>query len=207
MRGEGIPTEIVLRSCSLRPFAEADAPSLQRHADDEQVWLNLRDRFPHPYMLEDARSWIEIVAELPEGTHFAIDVGGECVGTVGIVLQTDVHRRSAEIGYWLGRAFWGRGIATDVVRAVTSHGFFSFGLVRVFASVFATNPASARVLEKAGYALEGRMRSAVVKDGVLMDALLYACVTEGGIPTNVVPPTAPVPFSGPFSSSRRGRRR
>jgi [ribosomal protein S5]-alanine N-acetyltransferase len=207
VRGDAIPTEIVLPSCTLRPFREEDAPSLQRHANDEEVWLALRDRFPHPYMLEDARSWIEIVAGMPEGTHFAIVVSGECVGTVGIVLQTDVHRRSAEIGYWLGRAVWGRGIATEVVRAVTMHGFHSFGLVRLFANVFATNAASARVLEKAGYALEGRMRNAVVKDGVLMDALLYACVTEGGVPANVVPPTAPVPLSGPFSSSRRGRRK
>ncbi len=201
---EDVPTTLRLERCTLRPFRASDDVSLARHADDEGVWLHLRDRFPNPYTLEDARSWIELAASYPEGTHFAIDVGGEAIGAAGIVLQTDVHRRSAEIGYWLGRAYWGRGIATDVLKALTVHAFETFGLVRVFAAVFDNNPASARVLEKAGYELEGRMRSAVIKDGILMDALLYARIAPA-LPSRI-PPSVPVPFSGPFSSSRRGRR-
>lgn len=203
-----VPTTLVLPRCTLRPFRAADDASLARHADDFDIWVHMRDRFPNPYTLEDARAWIELVQSYPDGTHFAVDVGGEAVGAVGYVLQTDVHRRSAEIGYWLGRPLWGRGLATEIVVAVTKHAFEVYGLVRLFAAVFENNPASGRVLEKAGYAFEGRLRKSVVKDGVLMDSLLYACVADRPAiaPTTNVPPSIPVPFSGPFSSSR-GRRR
>jgi ribosomal-protein-alanine N-acetyltransferase len=201
-----VPTSIILRRCALRPFRAADVASLVHHADDHEVWRSLRDRFPHPYTEEDAQSWIELVASYPEGTHFAVDVGGQAVGSIGLVPQTDVHRRSAEIGYWLGRDVWGRGIATEIVRAVTEHGFESLGLVRVFATVFANNPASGRVLEKAGYALEGRLRCSVIKDGVTMDSLLYARVAEAPRASRM-PPTVDVPLSNPFSVFRRGTRR
>lgn len=203
---EGVPDTIVLRRCALRPFRPTDVDALVRHADDHEVWIHLRDRFPHPYTEEDARSWIDLVATYPVGTHFAIDVGGQAVGSIGLVPQTDVHRRSAEIGYWLGRDAWGRGIATEAVRAVTEHGFEAFGLVRVFAAVFANNPASGRVLEKAGYELEGRLRSSVVKDGILMDSLLYARVAPAPRPSRL-PPTVDVPLSNPFSVYRRGTKR
>ena len=173
-----VPTSIPLPSGLLRPLRPGDVASLARHANDEGVWAHLRDRFPHPYTEEDARAWLEVAQGQPVGTHFAIDVGGEAIGSVGLVLQSDVHRRSAELGYWLGRAFWGRGIATEVVRAVTTHAFEAYGLVRVFAVVFANNPASERVLAKAGWTREGRLRKAVVKQGVLLDALLWAAVDE-----------------------------
>lgn len=173
-----VPTTIPLTTCLLRPFRHGDVGSLARHANDERIWLHLRDRFPHPYTEDDARAFLDVATSYPEGTHFAIDVGGEAVGSVGLVLQADVHRRSAELGYWLGCAHWGRGIATEAVRAVTEHAFSVFGLVRVFAVVFAQNPASERVLAKAGFCLEGRLRKAVVKNGALLDALLWARVDE-----------------------------
>lgn len=173
-----VPTTIPLATCTLRPFRPGDAASLARHANDEGVWIHLRDRFPHPYTEDDALAFVDVVASHPAGTHFAIDVRGEAVGSVGLVIQSDVHRRSAELGYWLGRAFWGRGIATDVVRAVTAHAFTAHGLVRLFAVVFANNPASERVLAKAGWSLEGRLRKAVVKNGALLDALLWATVAD-----------------------------
>ena len=111
-------------------------------------------------------------------TDFAIEVGSEAVGAIGIAIGDDIFRRSAELGYWLGRSFWGRGIASSAVRAVTEHAFGRFDLNRLHAGVFAWNPASARVLEKAGYLLEGRLRSAVTKDGRMTDQLLYA-ITRG----------------------------
>jgi [ribosomal protein S5]-alanine N-acetyltransferase len=164
--------------CRLRPFRRDDDTSIAHHADDRAVWINLRDRFPSPYHLEDARDWLGMVVGQTPSTDFAIEVEGHAVGSVGITLGADVFRRSAEIGYWLGRSFWGRGIASAAVRAVTEHAFEQFDLNRLHAGVFAWNPASARVLEKAGYVLEGRLRSAVTKDGRTTDQLLYAITRE-----------------------------
>ena len=140
--------------------------------------MNLRDRFPYPYTDRDARNWLDcIVGHQPE-TNFAISVAGEAVGGIGFILQPDVARRSVEIGYWLGEKFWGRGIATEAVVAVTDHAFANHDLCRVYAHVFEWNRASARVLEKAGYELEGRMRKSVTKDGQTIDQLMYAVVRE-----------------------------
>jgi RimJ/RimL family protein N-acetyltransferase len=105
-----------------------------------------------------------------------MEVNGEAVGGIGLEPQADVARRSAEIGYWLGEAYWGRGIATEAVRAVTDYGFAHGDLVRIYATVFEWNRASMRVLEKAGYQLEGRRRQAVTKDGQTIDDLLYAII-------------------------------
>ena len=167
-----------LAHAAIRPFARGDEASIARNANSRTVWRNLRDRFPHPYTLGDAHNWIEFLEASRPVTDWAIEVGGEAVGGIGITLQPDVFRRSAEIGYWLGEAHWGRGIATDALRATTEYVFAKFDLCRLYAGVFAWNPASARVLEKAGYAFEGRLRRAVVKDGETVDQLLYALVRE-----------------------------
>ena len=99
---------------------------------------------------------------------------GEAAGSIGFVVQPDVHRLSAEIGYWLGEAYWGRGIATEALRAVTAFAFEAHGLVRLFAGVFAWNTASMRVLEKAGYVREGVLTQSAIKDGRVIDQVLYA---------------------------------
>ena len=162
--------------CVLRQFRAADAASLARHANDRQVWLNLRDLFPHPYAIADAERYIaQVVDEMPV-TRFAIDIDGEAVGSVGLKLGSDIERRSAEIGYWLGQAYWGRGIVSAAVAAVTDYAFRELDLLRVFAVPFVRNPASARVLEKAGYQREGTMRCSAVKDGLIVDQYLYAAV-------------------------------
>ncbi len=164
---------IPLTRCTLRPWAAADAPALQRHADDREVWRNLRDRFPHPYTAADAELWLAWVMAQQPCTHWAIAVDGEAGGGIGFTLGEDVHERMAEVGYWLGRRFWGRGIATEALCAVTSHAFAAYDLERVEAHVFGWNAASVRVLEKAGYAREGCLRRAVVKDGEVTDLLIY----------------------------------
>jgi RimJ/RimL family protein N-acetyltransferase len=169
--------ELDLGLCLLRPFQPDDVASIVRYANDREVWRNLRDRFPHPYTPADADNWLRLVETLPAGSQFAITVGGAAVGGIGLHLQEDVHRRSAEIGYWLGRPFWGRGIATAAVRAMSGHAFALFDLCRLHALVFEWNPASRRVLERAGYTLEGRLRRSIVKDGQVIDAFLYAIVT------------------------------
>lgn len=164
--------------CTLRPFRPADAVSLAQHADNRQVWLNLRDLFPHPYTLADAEEYIaRVAAEVPV-TRFAIEVGHVAIGSVGLKLGSDIERRSAEIGYWLGEAYWGRGIMSAAVGAVTGYAHRELNLLRVFAVPFVRNPASARVLQRAGYQLEGTMRRSAVKDGEVLDQYLYAAVRE-----------------------------
>jgi ribosomal-protein-alanine N-acetyltransferase len=111
---------IELSPCIIRSWEARDAASLAAHANNRKVWRNLRDRFPHPYTPQDAEAWIHLArAAVPE-THFALAVGEEAIGGIGLELQTDVARRSAEIGYWVGEAYWGRGIATAAVRALTA---------------------------------------------------------------------------------------
>ncbi len=166
--------------CVLRPWRQGDLRSLTRHADDRRVWLGLRDRFPHPYTEADGRDWLVRAAADP--FNFAIDVGGQAVGSVGFIPGEDVHRVSAEIGYWLGAAFWGRGIATAAVRAATDWAFATHDWERLFAGVFASNPASMRVLEKAGYRREGVQRRSVVKDGTVLDQVVYARLRGDGGP-------------------------
>ena len=168
--------QLALSRCTLRPWRVGDEASLVHYADNRNVWRNLKDRFPSPYTAADADAWIKRASEQAPATSFAIVVEGAAVGGIGIELGTDVFRRSAEIGYWLGEPFWGRGIATEALRAMTEYAFERFDICRLEAGVFDWNPASARVLEKAGYTLEGRARRGVVKDGRTGDRLLYALV-------------------------------
>jgi ribosomal-protein-alanine N-acetyltransferase len=170
--------DITCPLCLLRPLVAADAPVLARHANDRLVWQNLRDRFPHPYSEADAREYIAYASAKPVQTSFGIVVGGEAIGNISLMLGDDVARRSAEVGYWIGREFWGRGIAVEALRATTHYAFTQLGLVRVFAVPFATTTRSARVLEKAGYVREGVMRRSAVKDGAILDQLLYAAYDD-----------------------------
>ena len=168
--------ELELSKSRLRPWKPGDEESLVRHANNRVIWRNLRDAFPHPYTLANAQHWIRSANPATPVTNFAIVVDGSAVGGIGLVLKDDVFRRSAEIGYWLGEEYWGRGIVTEAVRAVTDYAFATFDLCRVYAGVFEWNHASMRVLEKAGYEYECRMRKSVVKDGEIIDELIYAIV-------------------------------
>jgi RimJ/RimL family protein N-acetyltransferase len=142
------------------------------------VWQNLRDRFPHPYSEVDAREYIAHASTRPIQTSFGIVVDGEAIGNISLMVGDDIARRSAEVGYWIGRTFWGRGIAVDALQAITRYAFTQLELARVFAVPFATTTRSVRVLEKAGFVREGMMRRSAVKDGVLLDQLLYAAYDD-----------------------------
>jgi len=166
--------ELKLSRCTVRPWRPGDETTLARYANNRNVSGNLKDRFPFPYTAADADAWIAHVSAETPPSNFAIVVDGRAVGGDGVELGEDVFRRSAEIGYWLGEPFWGRGIATEALRAVTEYAFATFDIIRLEAGVFDWNPASARVLEKAGYALEGRLRQAVIKGGRVGDRLIYA---------------------------------
>lgn len=163
-----------LKSCVLRPWELSDAPSVARHANDREIWLHLRDFFPHPYTLADAESWLPRVAGKTPPTALAIEVAGQAAGNISAAIQSDVHRLTAEIGYWIGRAHWGKGIMTEAVGAFTAYLFDTFKLERVFAEPYENSPASCRLLEKNGFVLEGQKRRSVVKDGLVLDQFLYA---------------------------------
>ncbi len=165
-----------LQTCTVRSWEWGDRDAIVRHANNRKVSINLRDRFPYPYTARDARNWLDSVVDQKPETNFAIDVAGEAVGGIGFTTQYDVGRRSAEIGYWLGEEFWGRGIATEALIAVTEYAFANFDLCRLYAHVFDWNSASARVLEKAGYEFEGRLRKSVTKEGQTIDQLMYAMI-------------------------------
>lgn len=163
----------------LRPWRMSDGDALVRHANNRKIWLNLRDRFPHPYTVAAARAWLSLrSAETGSPHNFAIEFDGEAIGAIGLEFLSDVHRMTAEIGYWLGESTWGHGFATIAVKAITGYAFETFELHRLQATVYHWNPASARVLEKAGYTLEGRLRNYVVKDNRIGDALMYAKLRE-----------------------------
>ncbi|HMD35838.1 MAG TPA: GNAT family N-acetyltransferase [Vicinamibacterales bacterium] len=168
-----LPLEKLTR-CEVRSWKLSDADALARYANNRNIWVNLRDAFPHPYSKKDARAFLTTITERTPETMFAIEVDGEAVGGIGFVLHPDVERVSAEIGYWLAEPFWGRGIATEALVAVTAHAIKMHGLTRVYAVPFAWNAASCRVLEKAGYVLEGRLRKSAIKDGKVTDQLQYA---------------------------------
>ena len=159
---------------SLRAPQLADAGAMAKHANNREVWLNLRDRMPHPYSIEDARTFIELIEDQSPRVQFSIDVNGEVVGGIGLVPGADIERCSAEVGYWVGTEYWNRGIATAALERICRYGFEDLGLLRIFATPIAWNPASFRVLEKAGFEREGVMRSACVKDGKVADMVLYA---------------------------------
>ena len=162
-----------LSKCTLRPLRPGDEESLAKNANNRKIWINLRDRFPSPYSVDDAISWIEVAVKEPDRIQ-AIEVDGKAVGCIGVDLHKDIERVSGEIGYWIGEPYWGRGITTEAVRAVCTPYFNSFDLSRIYAGVLAWNPASVRVLEKAGFQKEGILKNAVIKDGKVMDSLLYA---------------------------------
>src|SRR6476646_4590399 len=104
---------------SIRPFREEDAEAVQRYANNRKIWLNLRDLFPHPYSLETARGLMKVLAGQKPLTTFAIASESEAIGCIGLHFGEDVHRKTAELGYWLGEPFWGRGIMTVAVAEFT----------------------------------------------------------------------------------------
>ena len=166
--------ELRLKRCTIRDYRADDAELLVKHANNRNVWLGLRDAFPHPYTIEDAHQFLQgSVAELPR-MNFCIDLDGAAIGGIGLRPGEDVHRYTAEFGYWLGQEFWGRGMMSEVVPAFVDFCFKKFSLNRIFAMPHSNNPASARVLEKAGFVFEGRLQKNIIKDGQILDSLLYA---------------------------------
>lgn len=149
-----------------------------QNANNEKIARNLRDAFPHPYTWEDAAGYVTMCAENDESRQIcrAIVIDGHAVGSVGVFAESDVYRKSAELGYWLAEPYWGQGVMTAAVRQICEQAFGKFDLVRIHAEPFAHNIGSRRVLEKAGFALEGVKRKSVCKNGEICDSCIYALV-------------------------------
>lgn len=161
-------------SCIVRDWKDGDREALLRFANDRRVWRNLKDRFPHPYGEAEADAWLALNREHPDSGNWAIEVNALAVGGIGIKPGADVYAKTANIGYWLGAPFWGRGIMTAAVRAVADYALSQRGVRRLEAMVYEWNPASMRVLEKCGFTREAVLRNSVFKDGQLIDSTLYA---------------------------------
>ena len=177
-----LPETIACGLCVLRPWTLADQDALVRYANNRSIWRNLWDRFPHPYSESDATEYLKSVtsSEMRQG-NWAVEVKGEAVGALSIVPHNDIEKLTAEIGYWLGEPLWGKGIATAAVCAASEAAFTTTNLVRLYAPVFAWNRPSMRVLEKAGYIREATLRRAGVKDGIVIDRVMFALTRDTGL--------------------------
>lgn len=158
----------------LRKWRASDFKDVVKHANNYNVARFLTDQFPHPYTEEDGRSYISMIADDDPPQVFAIDINGEAAGSIGLFPQTDIHRKNAEIGYWLSEDYWGNGIMTDAIKQMVEYGFKTFDINRIFARPFSINPGSQRALEKAGFKLEARFEKALFKNGDYIDELIYA---------------------------------
>lgn len=171
-------TPAMLSGTILRPWRSSDAERLAELADDVEIWRNLRDRFPHPYTLEDAHRFLRGVVGVEPPLNFAIELNGELAGGIGIHPGADVERIGAELGYWLAAQHRGRGVMVEAIRVATRYAFEVIGLERLYADVFEYNEASMKVLEKAGFTREGVARRAALKDGRIVDKHYFAVIRD-----------------------------
>ena len=165
----------------LRPWRREDVEDVLRYANSDKIARNLRNIFPYPYIRTDAETFIEscIAADETRQMFRAIEAEGHAVGSIALSRGSDIHCMTAELGYWLAEDYWGRGIMTEAVRQICEEGFELWDdLVRIYAEPFAHNTASRRVLEKAGFQLEGVMRHGVCKRARIYDCCMYALLVE-----------------------------
>jgi RimJ/RimL family protein N-acetyltransferase len=164
--------------CTLRELRPSDAAALRRHADDEAVWRNLFDGFPHPYTLAEADAWCS-GGWRERRFVWGIAVDDEVVGCVGFTPEAGWLRCNAEIGYWIGQSHWGRGISTEALGAASAWAFANVpDLTRLYASIFSWNEASMAVARRCGYVREGVMPRSAVKAGKVIDRVMYARYRE-----------------------------
>ena len=162
----------------LRELLDSDLQKLSEYANNKKVAINLRDAFPNPYTLEDAKRFKAMIETRKPKTFFAIEFKGEYVGNISLLMGTDVYRRSAELGYFIGEPFWNQGIATAAVKIITNWGFNNLDIVRIHTGVFDFNKASQRVLEKCGYIKEAVFKKSVCKNNMIYDEIRYAIIKE-----------------------------
>ena len=164
----------------LRAWTLEDAPALAKLINNKKVQDNLRDGLPFPYGEEDAKAFLSAVlaSDPDQNLAFAIEADGELIGSISATRCANIHFRTAELGYYLGEPYWGKGFATEAVRQICDYIYRNTDIIRIFAEPFAYNTASCRVLEKAGFQLEGLLRSNAVKNGRILDMKMYARIRE-----------------------------
>jgi ribosomal-protein-alanine N-acetyltransferase len=158
----------------IRGWKKGDEISLQRNADNPNISGCLLDRFPSPYTMEAAQFWVDHQLYQDPLVNFAITINDEVVGVIGLEPREDVYRKTALLGYWLSEELWGKGIITEAVKLITAYAFANLDIIRIQAGVLSKNPASMRVLEKAGYQKEGISKNAIIKNGEVLDEHIYA---------------------------------
>lgn len=164
----------------LRKWEVSDANDVEKCANNEKIANNLRNVFPYPYTLEDAKWYVESCAFNDESQQIcrAIVVNGKAVGSVGIFVGSDVYEKSAELGYWLSEEYWRKGIMSKAVNQLCKEAFEIFDIVRIYAEPLEQNAGSRGVLEKAGFTLEGIMKNGVCKNGKIFGYCMYALLKE-----------------------------
>lgn len=158
----------------IRSWRRDDLDALLRYANNAKIAANLRDQFPHPYTRRDALDYLNYARAMDVPTSFAVEHNDEAIGGIGFKLGIDIARLSVEIGYWLAEPFWGRGLMTRAVSASSDWAFDNYQVIRIFATAFSHNVASMRVLEKAGFEREGILRRSAIKNGAVVDQVMYA---------------------------------
>lgn len=172
---------------TLRNLRRSDLRQMAHLANNKKIWDNVRDAFGYPYTEKNAREFFEHQAQSDREVVFAIDYKGKFCGLCGLILQKDVYRKSAEIGYWLGEPYWGQGLATKAISLLVSYAFEQLGLVRVYAGVFEYNLGSIRVLEKNGFQKEGVSKKAIFKNGSFWDEHRYGIIKAQSADPNTFP--------------------
>lgn len=164
----------------VRAWRHADRASLLRHADNPNVARYLSTRFPHPYTPADADAWFGFLDAQAEPTAFAIEVDGDAVGGIGLRASDEPEfAHSAELGYWLGEAYWRRGIVTSAVAAFVPFAMARWDLARLTSYANPRNAGSVHLLENAGFVREGLIRARAIRDGIAHDHVVFGLVDAG----------------------------
>jgi len=179
MERKSFDQQNVLLDFKLRPWNINDLDSLVQNANNINIAKFMSDGFPYPYTSEKAKTFIEFAIKNTNALYLAIDVNDQAVGGIGISPKTDIKKKNAELGYWLGEPFWCKGIITRAIGEIIDIAFKTFDLTRIYAAPFGTNYASQRVLEKAGFKLEARFEKTIFKNGEFLDELIYAIYRTG----------------------------
>lgn len=163
-------------TCRIRKWEMSDARDLAEALSNTKVQDNLRDGLPYPYTEQDGKDFISdmLAADENETFAFAVTADSKAIGSIGVFRQQNIHRRTAELGYYIAEGYWGRGLMTEAVTQVCRHVFENSDIIRIYAEPFAYNAASCRVLEKAGFKYEGTLRDNAVKNGKVIDMKMYS---------------------------------
>jgi [ribosomal protein S5]-alanine N-acetyltransferase len=160
----------------LRPWTIDDLESVTKNANNSNITNFMSDGFPNS--IEKWKSFLEFAVIDESILYLAIEVNGQAVGGIGVSPKKDIMRNNAELGYWLSEDYWRQGIITSAIREIVKLAFAKFDINRIYATPFETNFASHKVLEKAGFTLEARFKKIVLKNGELLDELVYAIRRE-----------------------------